>query len=65
VARRRQPWCIPHFLGRVPEGVDDAPLRLLGAVALALLFAAYDQAMVTAALGQIAAELGMAEREIA
>jgi putative MFS transporter len=64
VARRRQPWWIPHFLGRVPDGVEDAPLRLLGAVALALLFEEYDQAMVTAALKQIAAELGMAEREL-
>jgi hypothetical protein len=44
--------------------VDDAPLRLLGAVALALLFEEHDQAMVTAALEQIAAELGMAEREL-
>ena len=48
----------------MPDGVEDAPLRLLGAVALALLFEEYDQAMVTAALKQIAAELGMAEREL-
>jgi MFS transporter, putative metabolite:H+ symporter len=64
VKTRRQPWWIPHFLGRVPAEIDDASLRLLGAVALALLFEEYDQAMVTAALKQIAAELGMVERDL-
>jgi MFS family permease len=64
VTKRRQPWWIPPFLGRVPAGVDDPSLRLLGAVALALLFEEYDQAMVTAALKQIAAELRIVERDL-
>jgi MFS family permease len=64
VSKRRQPWWIPPFLGRVPGGVDDPSLRLLGAVALALLFEEYDQAMVTSALKQIAGELRMAERDL-
>jgi len=64
LSNRRQPWWIPPFLGRVPPEIDDRSLKLLGAVALALLFEEYDQAMVTAALKQIAAELGMVEREL-
>jgi MFS family permease len=39
-------------------------LRLLAAVALALLFEEYDNTMLTAALKQIAAELRMAEAEL-
>jgi MFS family permease len=61
--RRRNPWWIPPFLGRVPAGLDDASLRLLGAVALALLFEEYDLAMLTSALKQIAEELGMREED--
>jgi MFS family permease len=62
--RRRQPWWIPPFLGRVPAEVPDRSLNLLGAVALALLFEEYDLAMLTSALGHIAAELKMAENEL-
>jgi MFS family permease len=64
VVGRRQPWWIPPFLGRVPAEVPDSSLRLLGAVALALLFEEYDLAMLTSALGHIAAELQMAENEL-
>src|SRR5690349_7920722 len=60
----RRPWWIPPFLGRVPEGVEAPALRLLSAVSLALLFEEYDQALVTAALKQIAAGLDIAEREL-
>ena len=61
MSKRRQPWWIPPFLGRVPAEIDDRSLKLLGAVAFALLFEEYDQAMVTSALKQIAAELGITE----
>jgi putative MFS transporter len=50
--------------GRVPEEVDDKALRLLGAVALALLFEEYDLAIVTAALKQISVGLGLAEERM-
>lgn len=63
MGKRSHPWWIPPFLGRVPAGVEDSQLKLLGAVALALLFEEYDQAMVTAALKQIAAELEIAEEQ--
>jgi putative MFS transporter len=62
--RRRHPWWIPPFLGRVPEAVDDATLALLGAVALAMLFEEYDNAIVTSALKHIAGDLHMAEAEL-
>lgn len=62
--RRRNPWWIPPFLGRVPAGIEDRHLKLLGGVALALLFEEYDLAMLTAALPRIAADLGMAEPQL-
>jgi MFS family permease len=58
----RRPWWLPHFLGPIPA-VEDHHLRVLGAVALALLFEEYDLAMLTAALPQIAAALGMLETD--
>ena len=64
MVKRRQPWWIPPFLGRVPAEIDEPSLRLLGAVAFALLFEEYDQAMVTSALKQISADLAIAERQL-
>lgn len=58
-ARIRNPWWLLPFLGRVPLGVDDKALKLLGAVALALFFEEYDLAMLNVALPQIAADLGV------
>ncbi len=58
----KRPWWIPPFFGAVPD-VGKPHLDLLGAVALALLFEEYDLAMLTAALPQIAASLGMAETD--
>ena len=60
--RPRRPWWLPHFLGSIPP-VERSHLDLLGAIALALLFEEYDLAMLTAALPQIAATLGMAETD--
>ena len=60
----KTPWWIPPFLGRVPAGVDARSLRILGAVALALLFEEYDIAMLTSALKQIADELQISEERL-
>jgi hypothetical protein len=49
----RNPWWIPPFLGRVPENLGAPRLRLLGMVALALLFEEYDGAMLISALKHI------------
>jgi MFS family permease len=57
------PWWIFPFLGRVPD-VPPERIRLLGVIALALLFESYDQAMLTAALKQIAESFGVAESEL-
>ena len=63
-ARRRNPRWIPPFLGRVPENVPESHLRLLGAVAFAILFEHYDQAMLTQAIKQIAGDFGLAEAQL-
>jgi MFS family permease len=47
----------------VPD-VPSARIQLLGTIALALLFEQYDQAMLTAALKQIAESFGVAESEL-
>lgn len=62
---RRRPWWLWGLPGRVPEEVNDRALNLLGAVALALLFEEYDLAIVTAALKQISAGLGLVEEDMA
>ncbi len=62
-ARRRNPWWIPPFLGRVPD-ITDAQLRLLGLVSLALFFESYDISMLTAALKHIAAGLSIDEHQM-
>lgn len=62
--KRRNPWWIPPFLGRVPAEVPEHHLRLLGGLAVALFFEAFDQALLTQAIKQITADFGLAEREI-
>jgi len=62
-AKRANPWWIPPFLGRVPD-VPEPQVQTLGVVALALLFENYDQAMLSAALKQIAEGLGVAESDL-
>jgi MFS family permease len=56
---RQNPWWIPPFLGRVPDGVEPAHLRVLGFVALAMFFENYDLGMLGNALPQIAATFGL------
>jgi MFS family permease len=61
----RNPWWIPPVpFGRVPGTVPEAHIRLLGAVALAALFENFDQAMLTQAIKQIAADFGIAEQAL-
>ncbi|HEX5067654.1 MAG TPA: MFS transporter [Myxococcota bacterium] len=62
--RRRNPWWIPPFLGRVPADVPEHHLRLLGGLAFALYFEFFDQGLLTQAIKQIAADFGVLEREI-
>jgi putative MFS transporter len=61
--RRRNPWWIPPFLGRVPE-IEDRYFRILGIVALGLFFESYDLSLLTSALMHISEDLGMAEHEL-
>src|SRR5688572_20857007 len=60
---RRNPWWIPPLLGRVPDGVEPAHLRVLGFVALAMFFENYDLGMLGNALPQIAATFGLDKAE--
>lgn len=61
----RNPWWIPPVpFGRVPAAVPPEHLRLLGAVALALCFENFDQAMLTQAIKQIAADFGVEEKAL-
>ncbi|MBW2314124.1 MAG: MFS transporter [Deltaproteobacteria bacterium] len=62
--RLRNPWWIPPFLGRVPEGVESRHLSLLGAVAFALIFEEYDLAMITTVLKFIKEDFGVAEHDL-
>src|SRR5262252_7268726 len=59
----RNPWWIPPFLGRVPD-IAPRHLRLLGFVALGLLFENYDFSLLTSALPFIAQSLDIPERSL-
>ena len=61
----RNPWWIPpHLLGRVPVAIEPGQLRLLGLIALALLFENYDFQLITAALKYIAEDLAIPEASL-
>jgi MFS family permease len=61
----RNPWWIPpHFLGRVPVRIEPGQVRLLGLIALALLFENYDFQVLTAALKHIAEDLEIGEASL-
>lgn len=62
-ARRRNPWWIPPFLGRVPP-LEDHHLRALGIVTLGLFFEAYDMSLLTSALKHIAEDLQIAQERL-
>lgn len=60
----RNPWWIPRFLGRVPEGVGAADLRLVGAVGLALAFFNFDLAVGGQAIKFVREDFGLPQSEI-
>src|SRR5512147_2387574 len=62
--RRRNPWWIPGFLGRVPTDVVAADLKLLGAVALALAYFNYDLAVGGQTIKFVRQDFGLPQSEI-
>lgn len=62
--RPRNPWWIPPFLGRVPVGLDDGHLGLIGLIALGLTFEQYDLSLLNTAIGHVATDLGFGVGEI-
>jgi MFS transporter, putative metabolite:H+ symporter len=63
--RRRNPWWIPPFLGRVPD-VEDRHLQVLGFVALGLFFESFDLSLLSNALKHISEGLDIdPQRELA
>jgi len=62
--RAKRPWWLPHFLGRVPLGLDSRYVSLVGLVALAGLFENYDLSVLSAALKQIRESFGLDQAEM-
>jgi len=63
--RAKRPWWLPHILGRVPLGLDERHVALVGVVALAAFFENYDQSMLTSALKQIREDFALTQSEAA
>ncbi len=59
-----RPWWLPHFLGRVPLGLEKHHVSLVGVVALAGFFENYDLSMLSAALKQIRESFGLDQAEM-
>ena len=62
--RAKRPWWLPHFLGRVPIGLESRYVSLVGVVALAGLFENYDLSVLSAALKQIRESFGLDQAEM-
>lgn len=62
--RRRNPWWIPPFFGRVPADVEDRHLRVLGFVSLGLFFESFDLSLLGNALKHISEGLAMREEQL-
>jgi len=62
--RAKRPWWLPHFLGRVPVGLDPKYLSLVGVVALAGFFENYDLSVLSAALKQIRETFALDQSEM-
>jgi len=62
-APRRNPWWIPPFLGGIPPEITPAQLRLIGIIALALLFESYDLSMLGSAIKFIREDFGLPQSE--
>lgn len=64
-ARVPRPWWLPHFFGRVPLGLEERHVALVGVVALASLFENYDMSMLTSAFKQIRESFELTQSEAA
>ena len=62
--RVKRPWWLPHFLGRVPIGLEAKHVSLVGVVALAGFFESYDLSVLSAALKQIRESFGLSQAEM-
>lgn len=62
--RPRRPLWLPHFLGRLPRGLEDRHVAIVGIVSLAFLFENYDLSMLSAALKQIRESFGLGPAEM-
>jgi MFS family permease len=60
----RNPWWIPPFLGRIPPEITPAQLRLVGVIALAMLFENYDLSMLGSAIKYIREDFGLPQSEV-
>lgn len=63
--RVARPWWLPHFLGRIPIGLEERHVALVGIVALAAVFENYDMSMLTSALKQIRESFGLSQSDAA
>jgi MFS family permease len=63
-ASSRNPWWIPPFLGRVPPEVTPSQIRLVGVIALAMLFENYDLSMLGSAIKYIREDFGLPQSEV-
>ncbi len=62
--RLRNPWWIPPFLGSMPRGIEQPHMRLLGFVALAMLFENYDMSLLTSVLKFLREDFALSEAEL-
>ena len=62
--RVKRPWWLPHFLGRVPAGLEARYVSLVGVVALAGFFESYDLSVLSAALKQIRESFELSQAEM-
>ncbi|MFP6654757.1 MAG: MFS transporter [Myxococcota bacterium] len=62
--RLQRPWWLPHFLGRVPIGLEQRHVNLVGVVALAGFFESYDLSVLSAALKQIRESFELSQSEM-
>lgn len=60
----RNPWWIPPFLGRVPAEITPDQIRLVGIIALAMLFENYDLSMLGSAIKYIREDFGLPQSEV-
>src|SRR5574338_15346 len=60
----RNPWWIPRVFGRVPPEVTPEQLRLVGVIALALLFENYDLSMLGSAIKYTREDFGLPQSEV-